>query len=112
VVIAIGLGIAALALLLFALATGTAWLFAARATLGVAQGMLSGAATASLAELVPAGDTRRAALLATLSQAGGSAAGVLLCGVLAQWAPAGGDDLPLVRAAAADRRGRGRSPWA
>lgn len=88
VVIAIGLGIAALALLLFALAAGTAWLFAARATLGVAQGMLSGAATASLAELVPAGDTRRAALLATLSQAGGSAAGVLLCGVLAQWAPA------------------------
>jgi len=58
VVIAIGLGIAALALLLFA------------------------------AELVPAGDTRRAALLATLSQAGGSAAGVLLCGVLAEWAPA------------------------
>lgn len=68
VVIAIGLGIAALALLLFALATGTAWLFAARATLGVAQGMLSGAATAALAELVPAGDPRRAALLATLSQ--------------------------------------------
>jgi predicted MFS family arabinose efflux permease len=88
VVIAIGLGLAALALLLFALATGTAWLFAARATLGVAQGMLSGAATASLAELSPPGDTRRAALLATLSQAGGSAAGVLLCGVLAQWAPA------------------------
>ncbi len=34
VVIAIGLGLAALGLLLFALATGTAWLFAARATLG------------------------------------------------------------------------------
>ena len=50
--------------------------------------MLSGAATVSLAELAPPGDTRRAALLATLSQAGGSAAGVLLCGVLAQWAPA------------------------
>lgn len=88
VVIAIGLGLAALALLLFALATGTAWLFAARATLGVAQGMLSGAATAALAELNPAADPRRAALLATLSQAGGAAAGVLLCGVLAQWAPA------------------------
>lgn len=88
VVIAIGLGLAVLALVFFALATGTAWLFAARATLGVAQGMLSGAATATLAELVPAADPRRAALLATLSQAGGSAAGVLLCGVLAQWAPA------------------------
>jgi predicted MFS family arabinose efflux permease len=88
VVIAIGLGLAILALTFFALATGTAWLFAARATLGVAQGMLSGAATAALAELVPAADPRRAALLATMSQAGGSAAGVLLCGVLAQWAPA------------------------
>jgi predicted MFS family arabinose efflux permease len=88
VVIAIGLGLAALALLLFGLATGTAWLFAARATLGVAQGMLSGAATAALAELAPAGDPRRAALLATLSQAGGAATGVLLGGVLAQWAPA------------------------
>jgi MFS family permease len=88
VVIAIGLGLAILALTFFALATGTAWLFAARAALGVAQGMLSGAATAALAELVPAADPRRAALLATLSQAGGSAAGVLLCGVLAQWAPA------------------------
>lgn len=87
-VIGLGLGLAAVALVLFAAATGVAWLFAARATLGVAQGMLSGAATAALAELVPGGQARRAALLATLSQAGGSAAGVLLAGVLAQWSPA------------------------
>jgi MFS family permease len=86
-VIGIGLALAVLASVLFAMATGTAWLFAARAALGLAQGMLSGAATAALAELVPDGAARRAALLATLSQAGGSAAGVLLCGVLAQWAP-------------------------
>lgn len=88
VVIAMGLCLALLALVFFALATATAWLFAARATLGVAQGMLSGAATAALAELVPEGNARRAALLATLSQAAGTAAGVLICGVLAQWAPA------------------------
>lgn len=87
-VIGIALGLAAAALAAFALATGVAWLFAARAVLGVAQGMLSGAATAALAELVPDGQQRRAALLATLSQAGGSATGVLLAGVLAQWAPA------------------------
>ncbi|MBO0770967.1 MAG: MFS transporter [Actinobacteria bacterium] len=85
-VIALGLGLAVVALVLFAVASGTAWLFAARGMLGVAQGMLSGAATAALVELV--GDQpRRAALLATLAQVGGSAAGVLLCGVLAQWAP-------------------------
>ena len=87
-VIWLGLALAIAAMAMFAAATGTAWLFAARATLGVAQGMLSGAATAALAELVPSGDARRAALLATLSQSGGSAAGVLLGGVLAQWAPA------------------------
>jgi MFS family permease len=50
IAIGLGLGLAILALTFFALATGTAWLFAARATLGVAQGMLSGAATAALAE--------------------------------------------------------------
>lgn len=86
-VIAIGLGMAVIALIVFALADGTGWLFGARAILGLAQGMLSGAATAALAELVPGDDARRAALLATLSQAGGAALGVLLCGVLAQWAP-------------------------
>jgi MFS family permease len=87
VVIAFGLGLDVVAMVLFASANGTAWLFAARAVLGLAQGMLSGAATAALAELVPSGAARRAALLATLSQAGGSAAGVLIGGVLAQWAP-------------------------
>lgn len=85
-VISLGLGLAVVALMFFAVADGASWLFAARATLGVAQGMLSGAATAALVELVE-DRPRRAALLATLAQVGGSAAGVLLCGVLAQWAP-------------------------
>lgn len=86
-VIAAGLGLAIVALALFALAHGVAWLFAARATQGLAQGMMSGAATAALAELVP-GESRRAALLATLAQSGGSASGPLVSGVLAQAAPA------------------------
>ncbi|MFL6099393.1 MAG: MFS transporter [Actinomycetales bacterium] len=85
IVIAIGLGLAALASTMFALANGVAWLFAARATLGVAQGTLSGAATAALAETVPDGEAREAALLATLAQSGGSAAGVVLSGLLAEW---------------------------
>lgn len=49
--------------------------------------MVSGAATAALAELLPASEARRAALLATLAQAGGGASGPLLAGFLAQWAP-------------------------
>src|SRR5439155_12031626 len=86
-VIALGLCIAIGALVLFAAARGVAWLFAARAVQGLAQGMMSGAATAALAELVGEDNGRRAALLATLAQAGGAATGVLLSGLLAQWAP-------------------------
>lgn len=87
-VILAGLAVACVALLLFALAEATAWLFVARALQGLAVGMISGPATAALVELDPADDRRRAALLAGLAQAGGSAAGPLAAGVLAQWAPA------------------------
>lgn len=86
--IAAGLGVAILGLTLFAVADGVVWLFAARAVQGLGQGMLGGAATAALAELVDEHDARRAALLATLAQAGGAASGPLLSGMLAQWAPA------------------------
>src|SRR6266568_3495212 len=80
-VIAVGLGLAVVALIMFALADGVGWLFAARATQGLAQGMMSGAATAALAELLP-GQERRAALLATLAQSGGCASAPLLSGML------------------------------
>jgi MFS family permease len=86
-VIVAGLAVAAAALVLFALATGTAWLYGARALQGLAVGMIGGAATAALVELDPRRDRRRAALLAGLAQAGGSAAGPLAAGVLAEWAP-------------------------
>lgn len=94
-VIVSGLALALVGLLLFATAHGIAFLFAARAVQGLAQGMMSGAATAQLAELVGADDPRRAALLATLAQSAGSALGVLLGGVLTQWSPAPGA-LPFV----------------
>jgi MFS family permease len=87
-VIAAGLGTAMAGLALFALARATPWLFAARAVQGLAVGAASGAATAALVELEPAGDRPRAALVSTLAQAGGSAAGPLVGGVLAEWAPA------------------------
>ncbi len=87
-VIALGLGVATVALVLFAVARGTGWLFAARATQGLAVGVITGTATAALVEHEPGGDERRAALVATLGQAGGGATGPILAGVLAQWAPA------------------------
>jgi MFS family permease len=82
-----GLIVACGGLVLFAAAQSVSWLFAARALQGLAVGTISSAATAALVEVDPAGSRRRAALLAGLAQAGGSATGPLLAGVLAQWAP-------------------------
>jgi MFS family permease len=86
-VLFVGLVTACVALGLFAAAQSTGWLYAARAVQGLAVGMISAAATAALVELDPDGDRRRAALLAGLAQAGGSALGPLFAGLVAQWAP-------------------------
>jgi MFS family permease len=87
-VIAGGLLVGAAGLVLLALAQSTAWLFVARAVQGLALGTTVGTAAAALVELEPAGDHSRAALAAVLGQSGGSAAGPLVAGALAQWAPA------------------------
>jgi MFS family permease len=87
-VVVAGLVTACAGLALFAAAQGTAWLFGARLLLGLAVGMISGPATAALVEFDPRRDEQRPALLAGLAQAGGSAAGPLATGVLAQWGPA------------------------
>jgi MFS family permease len=82
-----GLTVACGGLVLFAFAENTASLYAARALQGLAVGRISGAATAALVELDPRNDRRRAAMFAGLAQTGGSAAGPLLAGALAEWAP-------------------------
>ena len=89
-VIVLGLGAAAAGLALFAAARGTGWLFGARAMQGLAVGATTGTATAALVELEPHGDGAVAAMGAAAGQAGGSATGPLLAGILAQWAPAPG----------------------
>jgi predicted MFS family arabinose efflux permease len=86
-VLFLGLSTACGGLALFAGAQSALWLYAARAVQGLAVGMISGAATAALVELDPHDDRRRAAMFAGLAQAGGSSAGPLFAGVLAQWAP-------------------------
>ncbi len=85
-----GLVVAAAGLTLFAFARSTAWLFAARIVQGIAVGAASGTAIAALVEVEPQGDRRRAALAAVLGLTGGCAAGPLLAGALAEWAPAQG----------------------
>jgi MFS family permease len=87
-VILAALATGVIALGLFSVATSVAWLFAARIVQGVSVGMAGGAATAALVELDPKGDRRHAALLATLAQTVGGAAGPLLTGILAEWLPA------------------------
>ncbi len=79
---------AAFGSVLFAAASATGWLFAARAVQGLALGAVQGTASAALTEVDPTGNKRRAALVASLVTVGGSAAGPLLGGVLAQYAPA------------------------
>jgi MFS family permease len=87
-VMAAGFMTATLGLVAFAVASGLGWLFAARAIQGLAVGMISGAAAAALVELDPVPEEDRAALMASLAQAGGSAFGPLIAGMLAEWAPA------------------------
>jgi MFS family permease len=86
-VMAFGFGTGTVGLVLFAVASSLAWLFFARAVQGLAIGMISGAAAAALVELDPAPQEDRAALFAALAQAGGSASGPLIAGMLAEWAP-------------------------
>lgn len=87
-VLAGGLGLAAVGLLVLAFAASTAWLFVGRAIQGVSLGAVVGTAAAALVELQPEGDYGRAALATVLAQSGGSAAGPLVAGALAEWAPA------------------------
>ncbi len=87
-VMAASFATATVGLLTFAVAQSLPWLFAARAIEGLAVGMLSGGAAAALVELDPVPEEDRAALMASLAQAGGSAFGPLIAGMLAEWAPA------------------------
>jgi MFS family permease len=72
----------------FAAAANTSWLFAARGLSGFSTGLASGAATAWIAELY-AGEARGgAARIASGANFFGCAAGPLIGGLLAQFAPA------------------------
>ncbi|WP_055499853.1 MFS transporter [Streptomyces albus] len=80
--------LAALGTTAFALAADTSLLFAARVLQGLAVGAASGPLTASLAQLEPTGNRRRAALVSTAVSVGGLGLGPVLAGALAQYAPA------------------------
>jgi MFS family permease len=81
------LSVACLSALLFLFAAGTAWLFAARLLSGLAVGVISGTSTAWLTELFGSERRNVATLLATSANLIGAAAGPVLGGLLAEYAP-------------------------
>lgn len=74
--------------LAFLFAQSPAWLFVGRAVSGLAIGIATAAGTAWLAELEPPEHRARAALVATTANFIGIAAGPIVAGLLAQYAPA------------------------
>ncbi|HET8697540.1 MAG TPA: MFS transporter, partial [Gammaproteobacteria bacterium] len=82
------IGIAAVATLVFLLATGIAWLFVGRALSGLAIGITAGTATAWIADVRGQSSAHRSAVDATVANFCGLALGALVAGALAQYAPA------------------------
>lgn len=82
-----GLGFAAASAVCFLCATGLGWLYAGRLLSGFSAGLFTGAATAYVMDLAPAGGAARATLVATAANMGGLGCGPLLAGLLAQYAP-------------------------
>lgn len=80
------IGVAILSAIVFAAASGTPWLFAGRALSGFATGLVSGTATAWVAELYTGSTRGAAARIAAAANFFGNAAGPLLSGLLAQLA--------------------------
>ena len=86
-VLAAALGASALSTVVFNLAPDVAALLAARIVSGLSAGLMTGTATAALAELTPATAGRRASLVATAANMGGLGLGPLVAGLFAQYPP-------------------------
>ena len=79
-VLAVALGCGALSTVVFILAPNVGVLFAARILSGLSAGLMTGTATATLTELIPASASRRASLVATAVNMGGLGLGPLIAG--------------------------------
>jgi MFS family permease len=85
-VLAAALAASALSTVVFILAPNVAVLLAGRIMSGLSAGLMTGTATAALAELIPASASRRASLVATTANMGGLGLGPLIAGLFAQYA--------------------------
>ncbi len=79
--------LSALSTVVFILAPGVGWLFVGRVLSGLAAGLVTGTATAALAETVGNSSPRRATRVATAANMGGLGLGPLVAGLFAQFGP-------------------------
>jgi MFS family permease len=86
-VLAAVLGCSALSTVVFILAPNVGVLMAGRILSGFSAGLMTGTATATLTELIPASASRRASLVATAANMGGLGLGPLIAGLFAQYGP-------------------------
>src|SRR5208282_2455182 len=86
-VLAAALGLSALSTVAFIFAPDEGVLLVGRVLSGLSAGLMTGTATATLTELVPALAGRRASLAATAANMGGLGLGPLIAGLFAQYAP-------------------------
>ena len=86
-VLAVALGLSALSTVAFIFAPDEGVLLVGRVLSGIAAGLITGTATATLTELIPATAGRRASLVATAANMGGLGLGPLIAGLFAQYAP-------------------------
>src|SRR6185369_16694190 len=84
---AAALGCSALSTVVFILAPNVGALMAGRILSGFSAGLMTGTATATLTELIPASAARRASLVATAANMGGLGLGPLIAGLFAQYGP-------------------------
>ena len=84
-VLACAVACAAVSTVLFLAATNIWWLIVARVVSGAAAGLVTGTATAALAELQPRGDRQAAAVVASGSNMIGLGLGPLIAGLFAEY---------------------------
>jgi MFS family permease len=85
-VLAVALASSALSTAVIILAPNVGVLIVGRILSGLSAGLMTGTATATLAELVPASASRRASLVATAANMGGLGLGPLIAGLFAEYA--------------------------
>src|SRR2546421_8305249 len=86
-VMAAAIGFGAASTIVFIFASSPGWLYPARILSGVSAGLMTGAATAALTEMLQPSDSRRGSLRAPRACTRGAALGPLMAGLFAEYLP-------------------------